>query len=46
MWREKFAAELLRQSECLLGGVNVKFEPYCDAGTGFAMIKVDMAWGA
>ena len=26
--------------------VNVKFEPYCDAGTGFAMTKVDMAWGA
>ena len=41
-----FAAELLRQSECLLASVNVKFERYCDTGIDFAMIKVDMAWGA
>ena len=44
--RAKFAAELLRNSECLLASVNVKFERYCDTGIGFAMIKVDMAWGA
>ena len=24
----------------------VKFEPYCDTGTGFAMTKVDMGCGA
>jgi len=46
MLREKFAAELLRQSECLLASVNVKFECYCDTGIGFAITKVDMSCGA
>jgi hypothetical protein len=44
--RAKFAAELLRHSECLLASVNVKFQSYCETGIGFAMTKVDMDCGA
>ena len=42
----EFATELLRNSECPLGSLNVKFERYCDTGIGFAMTKIDMACGA